>query len=121
MLADLILVLHVAIVVFNIGGLFAIWLGAALGWAWVRNRVFRFIHLGLILFIVAEAVLGITCPLTDWEDALRGTVTERSFIARWIHGWFFYDAPPWVFTAAYATFGAMVLLTWFGIPRRNKV
>ena len=38
------------------------------------------------------------CPLTIWEDALRGTSSEKGFIARWIHAWLFWDWPPWVFT-----------------------
>jgi Protein of Unknown function (DUF2784) len=120
MFADLILVFHVAVVLFTVVGLLAIWLGACLGWPWVRNRTFRALHLALILFIVAEAVLGVTCPLTIWEDALRGSTTERGFIERWIHSWFYWDAPSWVFTMAYSIFGALVVLTWYRIPPARR-
>ena len=37
LLADVVLVLHFAYVLFVVGGLVAIWLGCALGWRWVRN------------------------------------------------------------------------------------
>jgi hypothetical protein len=120
MLANFILLLHVAVVLFNVLGLLAIWLGAWLGWSWVRSRTFRILHLALILFIVAKAVLGITCPLTIWEDTLRGTTAERGFIERWIHSWFFLDAPSWVFTMAYSAFGALVALTWYRIPPARR-
>jgi Protein of Unknown function (DUF2784) len=118
--ANAILLLHVAVVLFNVMGLMAIWLGAWLGWPWIRNRTFRILHLALILFIVAEAVLGVTCPLTLWEDALRGATTERGFIERWIHSWFYWEAPSWVFTLAYSVFGALVALTWYRIPPARR-
>jgi Protein of Unknown function (DUF2784) len=121
MLADLILTLHFAIVLFNIGGLIAIWLGAWLGWGWVRNRVFRAVHLGLILFIVAEALLGVTCPLTTLEDWMRGEPHQQGFIARWVSSWLFYDAPAWVFVLAYSKFGALVAATWVLVPPRKAM
>ncbi len=121
MLADAILILHAAIVVFNVGGLLAIWLGAWLGWRWVRHRTFRLIHLGLILFIVAEVLLGVTCPLTTLEDWLRGNDTADGFIARWVRSWLFYDLPPWVFVLGYAKFGALVAATWVLVKPETKV
>jgi hypothetical protein len=120
MLADLVLLLHAAIVVFNVGGLLVIWLGAWRGWAWVRNRAFRLTHLGLILFIVAEAILGITCPLTTLEDWLRGETQAQGFIARWVTSWMFYDAPAWIFTLIYSKFGALVAATWVLVPPAKK-
>jgi Protein of Unknown function (DUF2784) len=116
MLADLILFTHLLIVVFNVGGLIAIWLGAALGWGWIRNRLFRFTHIGLMGFIAAEAILGVTCPLTTLENLLRGETMNKGFIAQWVHKLMYYDAPPWVFTTSYVAFFALVALTWWSIP-----
>ena len=117
--ADVVLVLHFAFVLFVVGGLAAIWCGAALRWQWVRGRRFRLAHLAAILFVTAEALAGIACPLTVWEDALRGTSSDTSFIARWVHGVMFYQLPEWMFTLAYAVFAAIVALTfWFVPPRR---
>src|SRR5689334_17256445 len=103
-LADVILVVHFAFVAFVVGGLAAIWLGAVLGWPWVRSFWFRVLHLAAIVFVAAEALLGVMCPLTLWEDALRGRRDDLGFIARWIRSVMFYELPPWVFTAAYVAF-----------------
>ena len=121
MFADSILILHASIVIFNIGSLFAIWLGAWRGWRWVRNRTFRMAHLGLILFIVAEAILGVACPLTMLEDWLRGAGSGTGFVERWIHSWLFWDLPSWVFIVAYSKFAALVGATWKLAPPVHRV
>ena len=121
-LADLILIVHFAFVLFVVGGLVTIWIGAALGWRAVRNRWFRWSHLAAILFVTAEAIFGIVCPLTVWEDTLRGTQSETSFIARWVHRVLFYDFPEWVFTVAYVAFALVVAATFWLVPvaKRGK-
>jgi hypothetical protein len=118
-IADAILIVHAAFVVFVVGGLAAIWLGLALGRPFARNPWFRGLHLAAIAFVVVESLLGIACPLTIWEDALRGERTEAGFIQRWIHAWLFWRAPPWVFATIYATFGALVAATWWRWPPRR--
>jgi len=115
-LADVILIVHFAFVLFVIGGLGATWLGAALGWQWVRNVWFRVAHLCAILLVAAEAIAGIWCPLTIWEARLRGADAEKGFIATWVHRVLFYDFPPWVFTTAYVTFALLVAVTFWWIP-----
>lgn len=118
MLPDLILFAHILIVAFNLVGLPAVWLGAWLGWRWVRNRVFRIVHVALMAFIALEAVFGVICPLTLWEDALRGGTTERSFISRWLAALLYWDWPAWVFTAIYVGWTLLIVLTWFLVPPR---
>lgn len=113
LLADLILIVHFAVVLFIVGGLALIWAGAGLGWRWVRHFWFRIAHLAAILFVAGEALLGIWCPLTVWEDALRGTRAETSFIARWVHRILFYSFPEWVFTIAYVLFALAVIATFY--------
>ena len=120
-LADLILIAHFAFVLFVVGGLPAIWIGAAVGWRWVRNFWFRMAHLAAIFFVAAEALIGTVCPLTEWEDALRGAHRDKSFIARWLHRVLFYSFPEWVFTIAYVLFALAVALTlWLIPPRRHR-
>lgn len=122
-LADVILVLHFAFVLFVVGGLGAIWLGAWLGWQWVRNFWFRAAHLCAILFVAGEAIAGIWCPLTIWEAQLRGARSEKGFIATWVHRVLFYDFPPWVFTTAYVLFALIVAVTFWAVapaPLRKK-
>ena len=117
--ADAILVVHAAFVLFVVGALPAIWIGAALGRPFARNPWFRGLHLAAIAFVVLEAVAGIVCPLTLWEDALRGAPQDKGFIQRWIHAWLFWNWPAWVFTTIYVAFGALVALTWWLVPPRR--
>jgi hypothetical protein len=120
LLADTVLVVHFLFVAFVVGGLALIWIGAAAGWPWVRDFRFRAAHLAAIVFVAGEALAGVWCPLTVWEDALRGAHADRSFIARWIHRVLFYDFPGWVFTAAYVAFALIVAATWWRIRPKKR-
>ena len=119
-LADALLVVHFAIVAFIGGGLILVWIGAAAGWTWVRNRWFRYAHLAAIAFVAAEALLGYACPLTVWEDLLRGGVRPESFVGRWVHRLLYYQAPEWVFAALYAAWAGATLLTLRLVPPIRK-
>ncbi|ACC76089.1 DUF2784 domain-containing protein [Paraburkholderia phymatum] len=120
-LADAVLVLHALIVLFIVGGLLAIWAGAALRHAWVRNRVFRIVHLAAIGSVALLAALDLPCPLTVLEDRLRtGTASGQGFIQRWVSAWMYYDLPLWVFAVAYVAFLLIVALTWIRIPPRDR-
>ncbi|HSD60217.1 MAG TPA: DUF2784 domain-containing protein [Burkholderiales bacterium] len=122
--ADLVLLAHFGFVLFVTAGLPLIWIGAAAGWRWVRNFWFRAAHLAAILFVASEALLGLVCPLTEWEDRLRGApAQDAGFIARWVHRLLFWDFPPWVFTAIYVAFALAVLATFVGVrpdPRSGR-
>ena len=121
MMADLVLIVHFAFVAFVVGGLALIWIGAAFGWRWVRNFWFRVAHLAAIVFVAGEALVGVWCPLTVWEDALRGVHGEKSFVARWIHRLMFYEFPGWMFTVAYVLFALVVALSWWLVrPVRSR-
>jgi Protein of Unknown function (DUF2784) len=120
LLADVLVVVHFGIVVFIVGGLVLVWIGALLDWSWVRHRGFRYLHLAAIALVALEALLGIACPLTVWEDLLRGGVRPESFIARWVHRLLFYRAPEWVFTATYLLWTLATLATLRLVPPRRK-
>jgi len=120
-IADLIVAIHLVYVIVVVFGLFVILLGGALRWRFVRNFWFRAIHLLMILVVVFEALLGIICPLTDWEYELRiaagqQNVSEASFIARLIHQLIFYEFPAIVFTVGYCLFAIAVLCAWRLFP-----
>jgi hypothetical protein len=87
------------------------------------NFYFRVAHLAMILLVCAEALVGTSCPLTRLENVLRlrgcDTGYARDFIGYWIDWLIFYNAPPWVFTAVYLTFGMLVLITLWFIPARR--
>lgn len=124
LLADAILVLHVGIVAFVLLGALAIPLGAWRGWRWVRGFRWRLAHVLLMGFIAAQAWLGALCPLTTWEQALREragqAVYGESFIAHWLSRLIFFQAPWWVFVAAYTAFAALVIVAWFAVPPRRN-
>ena len=119
MIADAVLIVHALFVLFVVGGFALILLGAR-RWAWVRNRAFRILHGAAIALVTAEALLGITCPLTVWEDVLRGGSPGRSFIGRWVARLLYYDFPEWVFATAYFAFALAVLWAWRAIPPRRS-
>jgi hypothetical protein len=115
-LADVIVVVHLLIVLFVLTGVPLVFLGAARHWAWIRNWRWRLLHLIAIAVIASESILGIDCPLTVWEDRLRGEQLSTGFIERWVDRVLFYDAPTWVFTAAYIAFAVLVAITWVAVP-----
>ena len=127
--ADVVVVVHFAFVLFIVGGLAAILLGVMRNWRWTRNMKFRLLHLLAIALVVAEAVCGVTCPLTTWENWLRlragGATYQGDFLAAWLHELLFFDAEPWVFTIGYCLFGLVVVVTFIlappdGFPRRRR-
>jgi hypothetical protein len=118
--ADALLVVHFAIVAFIVGGLVLTWAGTWLGWTWVRNPWFRYAHLGAIVFVALEALLGVMCPLTVWEDMLRGGSRPDSFIGRWVQRLLYYRAPEWVFTTLYVAWAAATAVTLWLVPPRKK-
>ena len=119
-MADAILVVHAAFVLFVVIGLPATWIGLAAGAPFARDPVFRSAHLAAIAFVVVETLLGYACPLTLWEDALRGAEGRGGFIERWVASWLFWRAPAWTFALAYCAFGAVVAWTWWRWPPRRR-
>jgi Protein of Unknown function (DUF2784) len=126
--ADAVLVLHFAIVLFVIGGLVLIVAGNLRGWRWVNAWWFRLAHLVAIAVVVAQAWLGITCPLTTlemWLRAQAGAATDSgmysgSFIEHWVARLLYYEGPPWVFALAYSLFALAVVAVWWRFPPERR-
>lgn len=120
--ADAVLLLHVLFVVFVVAGLILILAGGLAGWRWVRNPGFRIAHLVAIGIVVLQAWLGVICPLTTIEMALRSragdAVYSGAFIAHWLEAILYYDAPAWVFAVCYTAFGLLVVGSWFWVRPR---
>lgn len=119
--ADLLAALHLGFIGFVVGGQLAILIGAALHWQWIRNRWFRVGHLLAIVFVALEAIVGMICPLTEWEYSLRrkaGQIVEKdiSFVGRFVREVLFYEFPTWVFTTAYVSFAVLVVVTLVLVP-----
>lgn len=124
-LADAVLLLHFAIVVFVVGGLLLVVVGNMRHWTWVNRLWFRLAHLAAIGVVIAQAWLGKVCPLTTLESWLRKQAGEAeynvSFIEHWIQKVLYYEAPLWVFTVTYTVFGLLVAAAWWYFPpKRNS-
>ena len=126
LLADAILLVHVLFVSFVVVGLVLILIGKVARWHWVTNPWFRMTHLVSIGVVVLQSWLGIICPLTTWEMALRSKagdgVYTGSFVSHWLEYLLYYEAPAWVFIICYTIFGILVIGSWFWVrPRRFLV
>ena len=115
-LADSILVVHFAFVAFVVVGFILILAGLWSGWRWVGSFRFRMFHLLAIGIVVAQAWLGMACPLTVWESMLRAKAGAAGynvdFLQYWVHKILYFNAPAWVFALAYTIFAALVVLVW---------
>ena len=124
LLADFVLLVHLAVVVFVVGGLLLIVAGNVRHWRWVNSVVFRVTHLLAVGVIVVQAWLGELCPLTVLESWLRAQAGEAaysaSFIEHWVQQLVYYDAPFWVFTLVYTLFGLVVAATWWFFPPKRQ-
>ena len=123
LLADIVLMTHVAFVLFVVLGLILILCGGFCGWKWVRNPWFRAAHLVGIGLVVVQSWFGIICPLTTLEMHLRELAGDETyagtFIAHWLHRILFLHAPMWAFAVCYTLFGLAVLVSWTKFrPRR---
>jgi len=122
-LADAVLLLHLCVVAFVVGGLGLVFAGAWRGWAWVRRRDFRLAHLAAIVYVAAQSWLGVACPLTVLESWLRVRAGlggyRRGFIEDAVQGLLYYEAPPWVFVAVYTAFAGAVAAAWRWVPPRR--
>lgn len=122
-LADGVLVLHFAVVVFVVGGLGVIVIGNLARWRWVNDFWFRLSHGCAVSIIVFQSLLGMACPLTDLERWLRQqaqtTSYQGSFIEYWLQRILFFEAPAWVFMLGYTLFGLLVMVIWLCFPPRR--
>ena len=119
LLADAILIVHFLVVASILGGQGCILVGVLFDWSWIRRRAFRLAHLIAVGIVVAQSWIGMLCPLTLLENALRRSMGEsaytETFISYWLSTLIYYDGPWWVFTTAYTLFGLLVVASWFFI------
>lgn len=124
LLADIILVAHFAIALFITWSLPVIWLGRLLGWRFVHNPWFRYTHLVLMGVVLLETLVGMLCPLTTWEAALREAAGapyhHHSFIGYWVNKLLFHDFSQTAYTVAYGLFFLAVIGTLFLVPVRRS-
>jgi len=119
-LADGLLALHFAVVVLNLVMPPAILLGAWRGWAWVRLRWLRLLHLGSMGVVAVQAAMGDLCFLTVWESDLRihagqGGYAE-SFIEAWLAEWLYVEASLATLIPIYLGWATLSLALWWLVP-----
>lgn len=114
--ADFVLIVHFLYILFVVGSLPVIWLGAWFKLTFVSNCWFRYLHLAAILLVVVESLIGVVCPLTVWENTLRQIETDTSFIQRWLHQIIFYDVSESMLTVIYVLFAGLVVMTFKWVP-----
>ena len=95
--ADVLLFTHVLVAAFVLFGLIFIFVGKIFSWSSARNPWFRLLHLVTIVIVALQAWLGVICPLTTWEMALRqkagDAVYAGTFISHWLETILYYHAP----------------------------
>lgn len=124
LLADLILVVHLAFVVFMVAGLLAVPIGGLFGWAWVREPWWRWAHVAGMGVVAVQALARVPCFLTIWEVELRrrsgAWVDERPFVVRLAHDLLFVEADQEVLWGAYVVLFACLLAGLVLVrPRRH--
>ena len=116
-LADLVAIVHAAIVLFVTVGSVLILIGIAKGWGWIRGLRFRVVHLLAIAIVCGEWLAGVQCLLTVLENRLRD-MGGGSGYPYWVDWLIFYDLPSWFFTFAYLAFGLVIAAVFVMAPPR---
>ena len=126
--ADVILVVHLAWIIFMLYG-FVLTVRAFWRTGFWDRWLFRTVHLGGIMFVASLELLHKYCPLTIWENALRhhgypGTEYSSNFILGYIERLIYPDVSPLVYLLP--TYGiALFTLVMFAVRpparfRRNN-
>ena len=117
LLADAVLIAHLAVINFNLFGLIAIPLGGWLGWRFVRVAWWRWLHLASMGVVAVQAVAGRACFLTILQDALAGDSTAQPpLIMRVVNRLVYWPAPLWAFAVIYVVLLAYVLALFWLVP-----
>ncbi|MDH3978131.1 MAG: DUF2784 domain-containing protein [Gammaproteobacteria bacterium] len=120
LLANTVLVIHAAFIMFVVLTVPCIYIGKALNWRWVRLYWLRVTHVIGICMVAAQAWAGVICPLTTLEMWLRdkgGLATYAdSFISHWLQRLIYWDLPAWIFVVIYSFFALLIFLTWHVVP-----
>ena len=121
LLADLVLAVHAAIILFNIFGLVVVPIGGLRGWRFVRRFGWRALHLLSMLTVAAQALLGRACFLTLWQAALAETVSApQPMIYTVVNRLIFWRLPLWMFTVFYLVLLIYTLILWRLVPPRRR-
>jgi hypothetical protein len=125
LLADLILYFHFLYVLGVLVPIPLIVIGSWYDWKWVRLLWLRRVHACMMLLVVLEAFIGMICPLTEWETAIRakgpgGNIYPKGFIAALVAKLLFSDFELWVYTLLYIVTALIIIDLYILIPPKEK-
>jgi len=114
LLADVIVIIHLIVVIFMIGGVLGVLIGWPLGWRWIRNPWWRCAHIAIMGYIAFNAIRGELCFLTIWEADLRrdaGQIDadDLSFIGRVFRDMLYVEVPQKTLDVIYLVVAGLVL------------
>ncbi len=116
-LADAVLAVHVAVILFNVFGMVAIPAGGWFGWRWVHVLWWRALHVAMLAMVALQALMGRACFLTLWQASLLGDGASRApLIVHWVGRLVFWPLPVWVFAVLYVTVFLYVIALWWLVP-----
>ncbi len=113
-----ILLVHLAVIAFNVAGCVLIPIGAWLRWRWVREFWWRLAHLASLAVVALQALFGRACFLTIWQGDLSGHAQVQPLIAGWIDRLVYWPLPLWVFALAYVLVFVYVIALWVWVRPR---
>ena len=121
-IADFILFIHLIIAVFISAGMVIFPIGGLLSWRWCNNFSLRVTHLGLIVVVFIETLIGVNCPLTVAENYFRTKATHQSFIGSLMNNLLYWHVSESLFLNLYGICVVWALLLWILFPpSRNFV
>lgn len=121
-IADFILFIHLIIAIFISAGMVIFPIGGLLSWRWCNNFSLRVTHLGLIVVVFIETLIGVNCPLTVAEDYFRAQATQKSFIGSLMNNLLYWNVSENLIFYLYGICVVWALLLWILFPpSRNLV
>ena len=119
-MADFVMLLHFGLALFITLGFFFIPFGCKFGWSWTQLWRLRILHLVMMGIVTAEAIVGLTCPLTVLENLLRGVDESQTFVFYWVGRVLYWDLPRQTFILFYSLCLAWVILMWKYCPPKKR-
>ena len=115
-IADFILFIHLIIAIFISAGMLIFPIGGLRSWRWCKNFSLRVTHLGLIVVVFIETLIGVNCPLTVVENYLRAQDTHQSFIGSLMSNTLYWNMSEALFFHLYGICVVWVLILWVLFP-----
>lgn len=119
-LADVVLFVHLAVILFNVFGMLVIPLGAWRKWRFVHIFWWRAMHVAILFVVAVQALLERACFLTLWQsDLLQSAGTAASpepLVQRWVGRLIYWPLPLWIFAVLYSVVLIYVALLWWLVP-----